>query len=260
MNVMSHRVGAVFVAAAAGAAFAGPVAVETRWLPVEIDSVECPDLDGFRSADLYLSFDGNPGRPAVTSDDVTGLSILGGTFYQDPTGANGPRPEGWFKVFPCARWDSYLTMGGSSPFFTPEYPVLSESDWGTTIGAEWLSQPGEPVVVEVDMAKFGDLRSYVRIARITATPGTMSVTGELGVVYFPIPGMPTVPVTATVNVPNCPACWGSQDLDGDGLVGASDLAVLLASWGPCAAACPADYDGDGAVGSSDLAILLASWG
>ncbi len=52
----------------------------------------------------------------------------------------------------------------------------------------------------------------------------------------------------------CPA-----DLDGNGTVGASDLAMLLGSWGACAG-CPADLDGDGTVGAADLAELLGSWG
>lgn len=50
----------------------------------------------------------------------------------------------------------------------------------------------------------------------------------------------------------CPA-----DLDGDGQVGASDLAILLGSWAGSGAA---DLDGNGSVGSGDLAILLGSWG
>lgn len=51
------------------------------------------------------------------------------------------------------------------------------------------------------------------------------------------------------------------DLNGDGVVGAADLAILLASWGACPAEgdCPADLNGDGTVGAADLAILLASW-
>lgn len=49
------------------------------------------------------------------------------------------------------------------------------------------------------------------------------------------------------------------DLDGDGIVGAADLAILLGSWGSCEG-CPADLDGDGVVGAADLAILLGSWG
>ena len=42
------------------------------------------------------------------------------------------------------------------------------------------------------------------------------------------------------------------------MVGASDLSLLLASWGAVGAA--ADLDGDGDVGASDLSLLLAAWG
>jgi parallel beta-helix repeat protein/predicted outer membrane repeat protein len=48
------------------------------------------------------------------------------------------------------------------------------------------------------------------------------------------------------------------DMNADGTVGAADLAMLLANWGPCGG-CAADLDGDGAVGAADLAILLAHW-
>ncbi len=49
------------------------------------------------------------------------------------------------------------------------------------------------------------------------------------------------------------------DLDGDEMIGASDLAILLGAWGVCPA-CPADLDGDGVVGPADLATLLSGWG
>ena len=54
------------------------------------------------------------------------------------------------------------------------------------------------------------------------------------------------------------------DLDFDGVVGSSDLSVLLGSWGtePCdnAICCPSDLNGDGIVDALDLAILLGDWG
>jgi len=46
------------------------------------------------------------------------------------------------------------------------------------------------------------------------------------------------------------------DIDGDGQVAASDLSLLLSSWGGTAA----DLDGDGATGAADLSLLLAAWG
>ncbi|MEE9129229.1 MAG: FG-GAP repeat protein [Phycisphaerales bacterium] len=52
------------------------------------------------------------------------------------------------------------------------------------------------------------------------------------------------------------------DLDDNGIVGASDLLSLLATWGPCPpkADCPPDFDRDSSVGESDLAALLVNWG
>ncbi len=51
----------------------------------------------------------------------------------------------------------------------------------------------------------------------------------------------------------------AADFNGDGQVGAFDLANLLGHWDACAD-CPYDLDGDGSVGPNDLAILLAAWG
>ncbi len=52
------------------------------------------------------------------------------------------------------------------------------------------------------------------------------------------------------------------DLNGDGMVGGPDLAILLAEWGPCVDCGnrPADFDGSCVVGASDLLDLLANWG
>ena len=55
-----------------------------------------------------------------------------------------------------------------------------------------------------------------------------------------------------------PVCVG--DLDFDGVIGASDLAILLGGWGAGGSGCAADLDVDGAVAASDLAILLGLWG
>ncbi|MDZ4753419.1 MAG: dockerin type I domain-containing protein [Phycisphaerae bacterium] len=48
------------------------------------------------------------------------------------------------------------------------------------------------------------------------------------------------------------------DLDGDGLVNATDLAILLGAWGSTKGS-PADLDGNGAVDAADLAVLLGAW-
>ena len=90
-----------------------------------------------------------------------------------------------------------------------------------------------------------------------------AIKGEFGEVEVPIlPGDRTFEVIynpkavqlKVVAITTCP--W---DLDGNGVVGASDLLELLASWGPCKG-CPADFDSSGNVGASDLLALLANWG
>lgn len=53
----------------------------------------------------------------------------------------------------------------------------------------------------------------------------------------------------------CANCLG--DLDGDAVVGATDLAVVLGAWGGTGSA---DLNEDGVVGAGDLAVLLGAWG
>jgi hypothetical protein len=59
-----------------------------------------------------------------------------------------------------------------------------------------------------------------------------------------------------------PACSG--DLDGDGVVAAPDLSILLGSWGLSTGSdgscLLADLDGDGVVGGTDLSIVIGNWG
>ncbi len=51
------------------------------------------------------------------------------------------------------------------------------------------------------------------------------------------------------------------DTDGDGSIGASDIAVLIGNWGETSdPTLAADIDGDGDVDAADLAQMLGSWG
>ncbi|MFN8827006.1 MAG: hypothetical protein ACK501_18715, partial [Planctomycetota bacterium] len=50
----------------------------------------------------------------------------------------------------------------------------------------------------------------------------------------------------------------TEDIDGDGAVGSSDLGILLSAWGEMGG--PGDLNGDGMVDSADLGQLLAAWG
>ena len=54
----------------------------------------------------------------------------------------------------------------------------------------------------------------------------------------------------------CKICAVTGDLNNDGIVDATDLALLLGAWGTPAG----DIDGDGTTNASDLALLLGNWG
>ncbi|MAD20162.1 MAG: hypothetical protein CMJ52_08235 [Planctomycetaceae bacterium] len=51
------------------------------------------------------------------------------------------------------------------------------------------------------------------------------------------------------------------DLNGDGVVNAADLGLLIVAWGPCGkgAPCAADLNEDGIVDAADLGFLFANW-
>ena len=63
-------------------------------------------------------------------------------------------------------------------------------------------------------------------------------------------------LTATINVSGVRAT-NPADLNGDGLVNAADLTILLSAWGSSG---PADLNGDGLVNAPDVTILLSDWG
>ncbi|NNM27445.1 MAG: VCBS repeat-containing protein [Phycisphaerales bacterium] len=74
-----------------------------------------------------------------------------------------------------------------------------------------------------------------------------STAGELG-----RDGIAIMPGTGgTVALPG--------DIDGDGMVGLTDLLAVLSAWGVCEG-CRADLDVDGLVGLSDLLVVLSNWG
>ena len=55
----------------------------------------------------------------------------------------------------------------------------------------------------------------------------------------------------------CETNASSGDLNGDGAVNGTDLALLLSSWGTSDRT--ADIDGDGLVGGADLTLLISDW-
>jgi hypothetical protein len=80
--------------------------------------------------------------------------------------------------------------------------------------------------------------------------GSATLLGDVG---LPLVNLLSVEAMTVVPAPACPG-----DLDLNGTVDATDLALLLGAWGTDADR--PDLDNDGDTGASDLAILLGAWG
>jgi len=214
------------------------------------DSIGPPWVAGLSGVELHLT---------TTVPDVeqefTGTTE-GGPLWNRPyyiAGTSGLGPVSYHampftvEVSGGYRIESVVPSGNTFAFlyrgdFDPEAPLTNLLDYGLGNG---FAPNGSPAGTSwIDALLLEGETYHLVVSQWSATsppqPFTNTVVG---------PGLFIVG-TGTV-----------ADLDGDGIVGGSDLAILLAEWGPCIpkAACPADLDGDGTVGGSDLAVLLADW-
>ncbi len=115
-------------------------------------------------------------------------------------------------------------------------------------------EPGFPHLI-VGGAWTGAHQEFVTHSRHIANVTNGRIGAHSGIVpgENPADGAPLSGAQIRKIVP-CPA-----DLDGDGAVGASDLASMLGAWGPGAGS-PADLNNDGSVNAGDLALMLGAWG
>ncbi len=184
-----------------------PQPVLARWDPIE--TPDCPDASGVRTADLFLGFDDPALALVVSSQPPLALSVDGGRFFQDTSGlgSNVPPSEAIQNAFPCVRADSFVALGDASIAFVPGGEP-NPLDWGSALEATWFSQAG--AAAAPDPIRFGDDRFYVRVARVSvAGTGDISVSGALTVNFVNLDeGTSGI---AVVDVPNCASCWEGVD-------------------------------------------------
>jgi hypothetical protein len=162
------------------------------------------------------------------------LSVDGVAWTAVPAiAADGPFPTlGYSDVMPYATAPGRVPTDFTRPVDPGLAPQMIGMDWPSIIDAYDGSGGG----VGIDLAS---LRlSGIRYVRIDG-PSVFGISPEIDAIADVAP-------TAA-----------SADLDGDGIVSAADLAILLGAWGGSGG--PADLDGDGDVDAGDLAILLGSW-
>ncbi len=72
-------------------------------------------------------------------------------------------------------------------------------------------------------------------------------------------GDPCCNATVCTTAPDCTPSSEPCDLDGDLMIGVTDMQILLGAWGSDPGG-PPDYDGDGTVAVTDFLHLLGTWG
>jgi len=162
-----------------------------------------------------------------------------------------------------------LSSAGSVPLFGSYFPSPANDYTGINESSPpldgdalyyALAPLGNPVQVstsgvQVTTFRFRVLRPFAS-TRVELVPTLTRIATADTVVYDgTVPGLDvtgTLTNAVVVQVVPCPA-----DLDGNGSVDASDLALLLGQWGTMGSA---DIDGSGIVDAGDLAQVLSSWG
>ncbi len=189
------------------------------------------DADGSGQCFLTDNADGN-------SDVDDGQTILRSPRL-DAVAVDGDALVGYW------RW--YSNTQGQAPM-SDIFRVEISSDNGLswtpleTVGPAGPEVDGGWFYQQFRIADFVTPTDQVRLRFIAedADPGSVVEAGVDGVSVFGAACNEAVP----------------GDLDGDGVVGPADLAILLSQWGTDGSA---DFDGSGAVDPGDLAFLLANW-
>ena len=209
------------------------------------------ELAGYEGEIACLSWPGAPGNPANQYSGVTWVLAGNWVSYQRPTFVTPPFPgyvsghstysragaeimtrltgseyfPGGMGVFTCERNQFLVFEDGPSQTF--------DFQWATYYDA--ADNSGQSRIYGGIHPDFDDFPGRVLGAELGGKAYTRALS-----LFEPL----DQPCAA--------------DIDGDGAVGATDIAALLSAWGTANAA--ADISGNGVVDAQDLASLLSAWG
>jgi len=158
-----------------------------------------------------------------------------------------PSATGAFKIDICgASGDTIIAIGDVCPGVGGRFEGLAYNDDACAVGA--TTSLLASCIDATNCGATGTFAGFPLTQDLVAGPTYYICVGGFGT---------TTTVSGFLNIsgPQGNAC--PADLDGDGTVGAPDLAVLLGNWGGTGSA---DLDGDGSVGAPDLAAMLGAWG
>jgi len=158
-----------------------------------------------------------------------------------------PATTGAYSIGLCgATGDTMLAIGDVCPSIGGRFEAIAFNDDACFVAGSTTSA----------LASFVDIDNNGATGTFAGFPLTQDLVA--GTTYYILAGsyQAAANITGTLVIDGPPQGGNPSDLDGDGIVGAADLAILLGQWGGAGSG---DLDGDGNVGASDLAILLGAW-
>ncbi|MCH2161671.1 MAG: right-handed parallel beta-helix repeat-containing protein [Phycisphaerales bacterium] len=202
---------------------------------------------------------GNNGADGAGIYVRVGGTLINNTIYGNSTGANSGRGGGVFievtqlpvAIVNCIIWGNESGDGDQIHLTDSGLANVSYS----CVQDGWLGQGNidlDPGFVSVEAGDFHLTKGSPCIDagdELASTDGVTDLDGNLRVVGG---GIDMGCYEDQGPKPDCPA-----DLNGDGVVNAADLGMLLAEWGGDGSA---DLNDDGIINAADLGLLLSAWG
>lgn len=237
----------------------GTPVINAVWVPVDNRTGACAAIRGFRTNDLYLRLSSNASLLGAESPSVGGITITGGSFYQDTRGPAGDVAPDDSDV-PCSNFDSFLALG-SSAITVAGGSSTSGVPFSTSLVAGWFVLSSTGVAPVQDSARFGDNAFYMRVARITAPVTITNLGGRLNVslisalaapIRVDLPAFDPALWSNNPNLNQPPAPASEPDADNDGVPDSRDNCRTTAN------ANQADADGDGVGDACDNCVNTAN--
>ncbi|MCE2881084.1 MAG: hypothetical protein LW636_01800 [Planctomycetaceae bacterium] len=158
-----------------------------------------------------------------------------------------PATTGAYSISLCgATGDTMLAIGDVCPGVGSRFEAIAYNDDACLIAGSTTS----------NLASFIDATNGGATGTFAGFPLAQDLVA--GTTYYILAGsyQATATLSGILKIDGPPQ-GSPADLNGDGVVNAADLSILLGGWGQSGST---DIDGDGTTNAADLSILLGAWG
>ncbi|MCA9290969.1 MAG: hypothetical protein KDA25_07565 [Phycisphaerales bacterium] len=217
----------------------------------EVTDAETEAL-GLREFDIFVQLEFATSQ-VLNVFDASIVATPSGFVHAPEIGGNVPLPESVWERNGLA-YDSFVTIGlqygdGNAVAVDPNFSSWAfQGGIAMGTGAGWFN--ADPTNAQGFADHFDGYR--VRIATLTVAMDAQ-ITGTISFICVNGAGAPEIASSAFTILASAPLA----DFDQDGSVDATDLASLLARWGPC---CLGDQNGDSVVDVSDVVLISGAQG